>query len=197
MKVASRGECLRLIGRVAAYLFPMASSLVAFLRAAITTGIVTAALLAASPAAQAAQTGRAAQASHSAPKSAATSGCPNSPAPVICVDLTHQRLWVQKGGKTTFLAVPIRSGRRGYATRTGTFHVFSRAERFWSKEYNAPMPYSQFFSGGQAIHGSGDDISRGPGSHGCVNLRTADARRLWSATRSGEAVYVWGRKPGT
>ena len=124
-------------------------------------------------------------------------GCPKRPAPVICVDLSHQRLWVQKNGKTEFPSIPIRSGRRGDVTRTGWFHVFQRDEHHWSNEYSAPMPYSLFFSGGQAIHGVAEDLSRGPGSHGCVNIRVADARRLWAATTLSEAVYVWGRKPGT
>ncbi|WP_194894470.1 L,D-transpeptidase [Catenulispora pinisilvae] len=165
----------------------MSRSLVGLLRMATSISVLTASLLLPGSA-------FAAQAVGTVP---GNTGCPKRPAPVICVDLSHQRLWVQKNGKTGFPSVPIRSGRRGDATRTGWFHVFRRDEHHWSNEYSSPMPYSLFFSGGQAIHGVAEDLSRGPGSHGCVNIGVADARRLWAATTLGEAVYVWGRKPGT
>jgi lipoprotein-anchoring transpeptidase ErfK/SrfK len=42
------------------------------------------------------------------------------------------------------------------------------------------MPYSIFYRGGYAIHGT-SDIRRlgGPASHGCVRLHTANARELF------------------
>jgi hypothetical protein len=56
-------------------------------------------------------------------------------------------------------------------------------ERVWySTIYdNAPMPYSIFFHGGYAIHGS-YEIRRlgGPASHGCVRLHPANAATLFA-----------------
>ncbi|SEK67895.1 L,D-transpeptidase [Streptacidiphilus jiangxiensis] len=117
--------------------------------------------------------------------------------PVVCVDLSAQRMWVMKGKAVVFAPVTVRTGRRGHVTRTGKFRIYWRHLHHWSTEYNSPMPYSQFFSGGEALHAIFGNIHRGPGSYGCVNLTLHDAARLWSVTRKGTAVEVWGRKPGT
>jgi len=47
--------------------------------------------------------------------------------------------------------------------------------------YNSPMPYSIFFHGGYAIHGS-YEINRlgGPASHGCVRLHPSNAATLYA-----------------
>ncbi len=59
-----------------------------------------------------------------------------------------------------------------------------------------PRALVQFFDEGQAPAGPGDPYAHG-GSAGCVNLSVPDARRLWDLLAAGDAVYVWGTKPGT
>jgi lipoprotein-anchoring transpeptidase ErfK/SrfK len=59
------------------------------------------------------------------------------------------------------------------------------------------MPYSQFFDGGQAFHSVGLSMWNPPGSHGCVNMTTTDAKKYWSLLKVGDDVFVYGRKPGT
>jgi lipoprotein-anchoring transpeptidase ErfK/SrfK len=64
-------------------------------------------------------------------------------------------------------------------------------KRMWySRKYdNAPMPYSIFFKGGYAIHGTNYVKRLGqPASHGCVRLHTANARELY------ELVQAYGKK---
>ncbi|NEA67360.1 L,D-transpeptidase [Streptomyces sp. SID12488] len=123
--------------------------------------------------------------------------CPVRAYRVACVDLTRQLMWVQTGSRVVYAPVPIRSGRDGNETRTGWFTVYWRDLDHYSDLYdNAPMPYSQFFSEGQAFHGTPGDLFSG-GSHGCVNLRLDDAQRLWNTLAVDDAVYVWGVKPGT
>ncbi|QNP75864.1 L,D-transpeptidase family protein [Streptomyces roseirectus] len=123
--------------------------------------------------------------------------CPVRSYRVACVDLTRQLMWVQKGKRVVYQPVPVRSGRDGYETRTGWHRVYWRDRDHYSSLYDgAPMPYSQFFDGGQAFHGTYGNLFAG-GSHGCVNLRLADARRLWSALKLDDAVFVYGVKPGT
>ncbi|GAQ70820.1 hypothetical protein T45_02561 [Streptomyces turgidiscabies] len=123
--------------------------------------------------------------------------CPVRTYRVACVDLTRQLMWVQTGSRVVYAPVPVRSGRDGYETRTGWFTVYWRDRDHYSDLYdNAPMPYSQFFSEGQAFHGTPGDLFTG-GSHGCVNLRLDDAERLWNTLAENDAVYVWGEKPGT
>ncbi|MFF1636787.1 L,D-transpeptidase family protein [Streptomyces sp. NPDC058246] len=123
--------------------------------------------------------------------------CPVRKYRVACVDLTRQLTWVQKGKKVVWGPVPMRSGRAGYRTRTGWFKIYWKHKNHWSTLYNSSMPYSQFFSGGQAFHAVYGSIYNPNGSWGCVNLRLADARKLWSVTKTGDRVYVWGRRAGT
>jgi hypothetical protein len=123
--------------------------------------------------------------------------CPVRSYRVACVDLTRQLTWVQKGKKVLWGPVQMRSGRAGYRTRTGMHKVYWKHKNHWSSLYNSPMPYSQFFDGGQAFHAVYGDIHNPNGSWGCVNLRLADARTLWGVLKKGDRVYVWGRRAGT
>ncbi|MCX4972084.1 MULTISPECIES: L,D-transpeptidase [unclassified Streptomyces] len=123
--------------------------------------------------------------------------CPVRSYRVACVDLTRQLTWVQKGKKVIYGPVPMRSGRAGYGTRTGWKKVYWKHKNHWSTLYNTPMPYSQFFDGGQAFHAVYGSIYTTVGSWGCVNLRLADARKLWGVLKKGDRVYVWGRRAGT
>ncbi|MFI1886246.1 L,D-transpeptidase [Streptomyces jumonjinensis] len=121
-------------------------------------------------------------------------GCPHGARLAVCVDLNRQLLWVRDGAQVAYGPVPIRSGKPGYATRTGVHRIHERVEKQWSELYEGPMPFSQFFDGGQALHASYRDIWEEPGSHGCVNLRYEDARRLWRGLRLDDAVHVWGTR---
>ncbi|MFE7766238.1 L,D-transpeptidase family protein [Streptomyces sp. NPDC057438] len=123
--------------------------------------------------------------------------CPVRTYQVTCVDLDRQLMWVQEDERVIYAPVPVRTGRDGQETRTGWHTVYWKNRDHRSDLYNdAPMPFAQFFNNGQAFHGVLDDLFRG-GSHGCVNLRYADAERLWNIMHEDDAVYVWGVKPGT
>jgi lipoprotein-anchoring transpeptidase ErfK/SrfK len=76
---------------------------------------------------------------------------------------------------------PVSTARRGYRTPVGHFRP-TRLHRMWySTIYNnSPMPYSVFFRGGYAIHGTNYVGRLGrPASHGCVRLHTGAARQLY------------------
>ena len=77
----------------------------------------------------------------------------------------------------------VRGGSYDNQTRLGTNTVFSRDKDHVSGIFGSPMPYSQFFDGGQALHGSSTMIDPFVGhSHGCVNMYNEDARQLWKVT---------------
>ncbi|MFC5215490.1 L,D-transpeptidase family protein [Streptomyces coerulescens] len=118
--------------------------------------------------------------------------CPVRKYRVACVDLDRQLAWVQHNKRIVFPPVPIRSGREGYGTRTGWHTVYWRHKNHVSTLYKSPMPYSQFFSGGQAFHGVYGNIFTPIGSRGCVNMTLRDARKLWGVLKKGDRVYVWG-----
>ncbi|MFD3536594.1 L,D-transpeptidase family protein [Streptomyces sp. NPDC058664] len=122
--------------------------------------------------------------------------CPVKKYTVACVDLDRQLMWVRKDKKVTFAVVNIRSGRPGYATRTGWHSVYWRNKDHWSSIYDTPMPYAQFFDGGQAFHAVYGQLATPTGSRGCVNLGYGGARKLWDVLRKGDRVYIWGKRPG-
>ncbi len=89
----------------------------------------------------------------------------------------------------------VRGGGTSTRTRTGTFRVYYRDIDHVSSIFNTPMPYAQFFSGGQALHGSRLMMDPYLGhSHGCVNLWTEDARQLWQLSSTKRLwVHVYGQ----
>jgi lipoprotein-anchoring transpeptidase ErfK/SrfK len=118
-------------------------------------------------------------------------------AKVVCVDLKSQTVWIAKRGVTTWGPYPIRSGRDGYETRKGLFHVQSKDIDHVSSIFGSPMPYAMFFSGGQAFHVSDRYLYDPLGSHGCVHILPRIAPEMWDLVHVGTAVQVFGRKPGT
>ncbi len=89
----------------------------------------------------------------------------------------------------------VRGGSYDAQTRVGDFQVQWRNEDHRSRAFGgAPMPYSQFFSGGQALHGSRYMMDPFEGhSHGCVNFWVEDARQLWNLTHDRRLfVHVYG-----
>ena len=108
---------------------------------------------------------------------------PPPPPPITLVlnaDLGAQRLSVIENGRTKYVW-PISSGRRGFATPTGTFHPQWASKMHYSRQYEyAPMPHAVFFHRGTAFHGTGAVGLLGqPASHGCVRLAPGNAAQLF------------------
>ncbi|MEX6504934.1 L,D-transpeptidase [Jiella sp. M17.18] len=103
---------------------------------------------------------------------------------VARVDLSSQTLTVIEDGEVMY-RWPVSTARQGYVTPTGSWHP-KRLYRMWySHKYEmSPMPYSVFFLGGYAIHGTGEIRHLGrPASHGCVRLHPANARIFYSLVK--------------
>lgn len=104
---------------------------------------------------------------------------------VVTVDKTAQRLSVSVDGFTRY-EWPVSTARRGYRTPNGTYRPQWLARKWYSTIYDgSPMPYSIFFNGGYAIHGTGE-ISRlgNPASHGCIRLHPANAAVLFDLVKA-------------
>lgn len=112
---------------------------------------------------------------------------------VLCIDKTSQTLrWVVDG--KVLKTMDVRFGASYSPTREGLFHVGVKDEDHVSHLYGSEMPFSMFFSGGQAVHYSSDFASRGyaGASHGCVNVRDYDGLAwLFDQVRVGDAVVVY------
>ena len=103
---------------------------------------------------------------------------------VAKVDLSEQRMRVYVNGRQAY-SWPVSTGRKGYTTPTGTYSP-KRMHTMWhSRKYDmSPMPYSIFFRGGYAVHGTNHTRQLGrTASHGCVRLHTANARRLFNLVK--------------
>ena len=117
----------------------------------------------------------------------AAPGLPCSPAAAACIDLSAHTSWLQYNGSVTYGGVPITTGRPGYETPPGTFHVTYKDIDHWSRAYDAPMPYSVFFTDtGIAFH----EGSLTQQSHGCVHLSPEAARVYYNALKPGDVVEV-------
>lgn len=117
---------------------------------------------------------------------AAGAAAPCGPAAKACLDLGRQRAWLLNGGTVIYGPVPAASGRPGYATPPGIFHVTFKDAHFWSTAYNAPMPYSVFFNGGMAFHEGSVHVP----SHGCVHLTQAAAIEFFNYLKPGDEVQI-------
>ncbi len=118
---------------------------------------------------------------------------------VITVDKSIQRLTVEVDGFTRY-QWPVSTARWGYRTPNGTYRP-ERLERKWfSRKYDwSPMPYSIFFNGGYAIHGSYEVSRLGrPASHGCIRLHPNNAAILFGLVqehRRDTVIVVTGDRP--
>ncbi|MCI9890101.1 L,D-transpeptidase [Micrococcales bacterium 31B] len=134
----------------------------------------------------------------------------NSPGPTTSdlskhavVDLSDQKVYAYTGGKliNTFT---VTTGNAQHPTRIGTFKVWhkttSQTMTGGSKEdgtyYSVPnVQWVSYFDGDIAFHAAywrtefGGDPSV-VGSHGCINMRTADAKWMYDFAGYGTKVVV-------
>ncbi|RJQ76809.1 murein L,D-transpeptidase [Pseudonocardiaceae bacterium YIM PH 21723] len=73
------------------------------------------------------------------------------------------------------------------ATPTGIFSVKRKVKDDWSKEFNAPMKNSVYFTNqGHAFHQGRVDWL----SHGCVHLEPANAEAFFNYLQVGDSVQI-------
>ena len=117
---------------------------------------------------------------------------------MITVDLSTERMHVVSGATGAEFDWPVSSARPGFFTPRGEFRPLRLEAMHFSKKYDmAPMPYSIFFDGGYAIHGTEEvaDLGR-PASHGCIRLDPANAGRLYRLVEAeGALITIIDGKP--
>ncbi|WP_092890976.1 L,D-transpeptidase [Roseicitreum antarcticum] len=104
---------------------------------------------------------------------------------VARVSISAQLMHVYKDGLLIH-EWPVSTARPGKVTPTGQYTAQFLSRNHRSSRYNnAPMPYSIFYSGNYAIHGT-DQISRlgRPASAGCVRLHPQNAAVLFEMART-------------
>ncbi|MEU9700819.1 L,D-transpeptidase family protein [Streptomyces sp. NPDC047981] len=111
---------------------------------------------------------------------------------VLCISKETRTLAWMIDGKVVS-SMDVRFGSENTPTREGIFKVDRKVRNDWSKLYHTPMPYSMYFSRGQAVHYSADFAARGynGGSHGCVNVRDrGKLSALFDQVKVGDKVVV-------
>jgi len=115
----------------------------------------------------------------------------------VYVDVSTQHMVVAVDGVEQY-NWPVSTGRAGHRTPMGNFRpTWLDVNHHSSKYDNSPMPYSIFFNGGIAIHGTEYVRSLGgAASHGCVRLHPANAAILYSLVqrygRENTAIHIQG-----
>ncbi|HKQ44986.1 MAG TPA: L,D-transpeptidase family protein [Rhizomicrobium sp.] len=111
----------------------------------------------------------------------------------VRVDLTRQLLSVFRAGHEIGSAV-ILYGTPHKFTPTGHFTVLEKRKDYYSRSYDAPMPYMlRLTSDGVAIHGS--NVRPGWATHGCIGVPLDFARLLFAAAKKGDAVIILAAEP--
>lgn len=112
---------------------------------------------------------------------------------VMCISKESRTLAWMIDGKV-LSTMDVRFGSENTPTREGIFKVDRKEKEWTSTLYHTAMPYSMFFSGGQAVHYSADFAARGynGASHGCVNVRDkARLSALFDQVHVGDKVVVY------
>ncbi len=98
----------------------------------------------------------------------------------VHVDKSRQRMWVYLDNDYVG-DWKVSTARRGYWTPVGVYRPYTLHRMHYSRKYhNSPMPWSVFFKGGYAIHGTNAIRRLGrPASHGCIRVHPKNARKLY------------------
>ncbi|MEQ3551713.1 L,D-transpeptidase [Pseudonocardia nematodicida] len=133
-----------------------------------------------------ATTGAATAAERTSAASAAQ-GTPCATSARACVRLSSGQAWLTDGaGTVTYGPVSVSGGTAAWPTPVGTFSVSHKVVDYWSRQFDAPMPYSVFFQPGIAFH-QGD---LGSSSAGCLRLSRASAQKFFADLKVGDTVQV-------
>lgn len=103
---------------------------------------------------------------------------------VAKVDISNQTMTITRHGMVMHVW-RVSTARKGYVTPRGSWRPTRLHKMWYSRKYDmSPMPYSVFFHGGYAIHGT-NAVSRlgTPASHGCIRLDTANAAKFYSMVK--------------
>lgn len=107
---------------------------------------------------------------------------------LVWVDLDRQLVSAFRGGHEIGTSV-ILYGADDRESPVGSFPIKDKRERYHSRTYDAPMPYSLWLTDdGVAVHGS--DVRWGRATHGCVGVPVDFARRLFDVAEEGDVVRI-------
>lgn len=84
---------------------------------------------------------------------------------------------------------PISSGKNGHNTPRGNFKVLWKTRHYYSRKYDAEMPFAVNISdGGYFLHAQA--LPGRPASHGCVRLLKPDAEKIFKWIKINDPVIL-------
>ncbi|MFO8036235.1 MAG: L,D-transpeptidase family protein [Anaerolineales bacterium] len=109
------------------------------------------------------------------------------------LDLSQQRLYAYQGTKLIKTMV-VSTGTWAHPTLTGQYQIYVKyryAHMSGPGYYLPNVPYTMYYDRGYGIHGTYWHNNFGtPMSHGCVNLRTVDAKWAYQWASVGTTVNI-------
>ena len=119
--------------------------------------------------------------------------------PWLQVDLAAQTLTTYRG-TTKVATYPVATGKPGHETHDGTFYIYLRytSQTMRGPGYVTPgVKDVNYFDGSIATHGAPWNIANidagRPSSHGCINMKPADAHAVYEFAPLGTMVQVINR----
>ena len=119
------------------------------------------------------------------------------------IDLSSQKLWLYKNGER-ILSTNLVSGcvAEGHRTPTGIYSIYAKqTDRYLTgADYRSFVHYWMPFLGGYGLHDAswrssfGGTIYHYDGSHGCVNLPSSAAKKIYNNVSVGTKVILYGGK---
>lgn len=116
----------------------------------------------------------------------------------IDINLSTQTLVLLEGGTPVYTCL-VSSGKAGYSTPTGDYHVYAKdrvapmssAQNAVEFYYISDVPFILWFNGNYSIHGAywHNDFGN-VRSHGCVNVSVSDGENIYSWAPVGTPVSV-------
>jgi peptidoglycan hydrolase-like protein with peptidoglycan-binding domain len=111
-----------------------------------------------------------------------------------------ETLTLYESGAPVLTNISVNTGAPGADTADGTFPVFEHVTSSRMQgtnpdgtKYDDPdVPWASYFNGGDALHGFVRATYGSPQSNGCVEMRIADAAKVWPLSPIGTLVTVVG-----
>ncbi len=114
----------------------------------------------------------------------------------IIINIATQRIYECNLDGQVLAEHKISSGRRGFDTPLGEYHVVNKSPKAYSKKYEAWMLYWMGLTsdGGYGMHGlEGSSYERllgNPASHGCIRLSRDFAKEVYPRVKVGMPVTI-------
>jgi hypothetical protein len=119
------------------------------------------------------------------------------------VDMTNQHVWYYLDGEEV-VSTDVVTGniRAGHRTPEGTFKLYYKQRNtvLRGEDYASPVKYWMPFNGGIGLHDAswrgtfGGEIYKTRGSHGCINMPTQEAGKLYENITAETPVICYYRE---